>query len=159
MADATEALVLLARVRAGEADAARAAIQEHWPRRRTARSPRPAERTSPALQVLTPPGAVAPAARPASTSCSPPTSTRRSHAWLERLRAAARRRRSTPSSATAPSTPAPRSPPRSCAGSRPTGSPVGFSVIGSPGATLAEVDAALDLRDRARRLRRAHASG
>ena len=62
------------------------------------------------------------AARPASTSCSPPTSTRRSTPGSSAC-APPRAARSTPSSATAPSTPAPRSPPRSPAGSPRTGCP------------------------------------
>src|SRR3954464_4083039 len=55
MAGATEGLVLLARVRAGEADAARAAIEAHW--ERADRSPFAAGGGThlARVQVLTPP--------------------------------------------------------------------------------------------------------
>src|SRR3954449_8404176 len=144
MAGATEGLVLLARVRAGEADAARAAIEEHW--ERADRSPFAAVGGTrlARLQGLTPP---AKRGRRGTRECvllsadvDAPLAP-----WLQRFRAGA----AAPLDAVLgpcalyPGNRGPAALARWIAANR---LPVGFSVIGSPGATLAEVGAALDLR-------------
>src|SRR6185295_15883070 len=135
MRAATDALVLLARVRAGEAGAARDAIAEYWER----------AETSPFAGV---PGThLARRGRRATRECvllsadvDAPLA-----AWLERLRAAA----AGPLDAVLghcafyPGASDPAAFRRWVAANR---LDVGFSVIGSPDATLAEVGAALDLR-------------
>jgi len=145
MAGATEGLVLLARVRAGEADAARAAIEAHW--ERADRSPFAAVGGThlARLQVLTPP---AKRGRRGTRECvllsadvDAPLAP-----WLERFRAAA----AVPLDAVLghcafyPGASDPAAFRRWVERNR---LPVGFSVIGSPDATLAEVGAALALRD------------
>ena len=138
---------MLARVRTGEADAARAAIAAHWPAARQPVRARPGGTHLARLQVLTPPARRLRGRRrtpaehvllaadvdapppPGSSACAPPPPGR-----------------STPSSATAPSTPAPREPAAFARWVAANRLEVGFSVIGSPGATSAEVRAALDLR-------------
>jgi hypothetical protein len=143
---ATEALVVLARVRAGEADAARAAIDEHW--ERAARSP---FATVPGthlarLQVLTPPARRGVRGTRECVLLSADVDAPLAP-WLERFRAAA----AGPLDAVLghcafyPGASAPAPFGRWVEANR---LPVGFSVIGSPDATLAEVGAALDLRDR-----------
>jgi hypothetical protein len=143
---ATEALVLLARLRAGEADAAREAIDEHW--KHAPHSPFadvPGTHLA-RLQMLRPP---ARRGRRGARECvllaadvDAPLA-----AWLERLRAAA----ADPLDAVLghcafyPGAADPAAFGRWVGANR---LPVGFSVIGSPDATLAEVGAALDLRRR-----------
>jgi hypothetical protein len=144
MPGATEGLVVLARVRAGEADAARAAIEEHW--ECADRSPFAAVGGThlARLQVLTPP---AKRSRRGPRACvllcadvDAPLAT-----WLERFRTAA----AAPLDAVLghcafyPGASDPAAFRRWVEANR---LPVGFSVIGSPDATLAEVGAALDLR-------------
>src|SRR5689334_16309147 len=144
MAAATEGLVLLARVRAGEADAARAAIAEHWAR--AERSPFAAVPGThlARLQVLVPP---AKRGRRGTRECvllsadvDAPLA-----AWLERLRVAA----AAPLDAVLghcafyPGASDPAAFRRWVERNR---VPVGFSVIGSPDARLADVGAALELR-------------
>jgi hypothetical protein len=145
MAAATEALVLLARLRSGEADAARAAITERW--ERAPHSPFAAVPGThlARLQVLTPP---ARRGRRGARECvllsadvDAPLAP-----WLERFRAAA----TEPLDAVLchcafyPGASDPAAFRRWVASNR---VPVGFSVIGSPDATLAEVGAALELRE------------
>jgi hypothetical protein len=143
---ATEALIVLARVRAGEADAARAAIATHWEQ-----APRSPFAEVPGthlarLQVLKPP---ARRGRRGARDCvllsadvDAPLAP-----WLERFRAAA----AAPLDAVLghcafyPGADEPSVFARWVAANRLV---VGFSVIGSPDATLAEVGAALDLRAR-----------
>ena len=140
---ATDALVLLARVRTGEADAARAAIAAHWP---AAASPFAAVSGTHLgrLQVLTPParrGRRGPREHVLlAADVDAPLD-----AWLERLRVAAaapldavlRHCAFYPGAADAAAFR------RYVAANRLA---IGFSVIGSPDATLADVGAALDLR-------------
>jgi hypothetical protein len=141
---ATDALVLLARVRAGEAEDARAAIAEHWPPGASPFGAVPGTHLG-RLQVLTPP---ARRARRGPRECvllavdvDAPLET-----WLERFRVAAAGPLDAvlghcpfyPGAADAAGFG------RFVAANRLA---VGFSVIGSPDATLAEVGAALDLRD------------
>jgi len=141
MAAATDAFVVLARVRAGEADAARAAIAERW--ERPPRSPFAAAGGThlARLQVLKPPGRGSRECVLLAADVDAPLA-----AWLERMRAVA---------ATAldavlghcafyPGASDPAAFRRWVAANR---LPVGFSVIGSPDATLADVGAALALRD------------
>jgi hypothetical protein len=143
---ATEGLILLARVRAGEAEAARAGIAEHW--ERAARSPFAAVPGThlARLQVLTPP---ARRGRRGTRECvllaadvDAPLAT-----WLERFRAAA----AAPLDAVLghcafyPGSADGAAFRRWVAANR---LPIGFSVIGSPDATLADVGSALDLRER-----------
>jgi hypothetical protein len=145
MAAATDALVLLARLRSGEADAARAAIAERW--ERAPRSPFAAVPGThlARLQVLKPP---ARRGRRGARECvllsadvDAPLAP-----WLERFRAAA----AEPLDAVLghcafyPGASDPAAFRRWVASNR---LPVGFSVIGSPDATLAEVGAALELRE------------
>jgi hypothetical protein len=143
---ATEALILLARVRAGEADAARAAIEAEW--EQAERSPFadvPGTHLA-RLQILKPP---ARRGRRGARECvllaadvDAPLAP-----WLERFRVAA----AAPLDAVLghcafyPGAADPAAFARWVAANR---VPVGFSVIGSPDATLAEVAAALDLRAR-----------
>jgi hypothetical protein len=144
MAAATEGLVLLARVRAGEADAARAAIAEHWERADPSPFAAAGGTHMARLQVLTPP---AKRGRRGTRECvllaadvDAPLA-----AWLERFRAAA----AAPLDAVLghcafyPGAADPAAFRRWVEANRLA---VGFSVIGSPDATLAEVGAALDLR-------------
>jgi hypothetical protein len=143
---ATEALVVLARVRAGEADAARAAIDEHW--ERAARSPFAAVPGThlARLQVLTPPARRGVRGTRECVLLSADVDAPLAP-WLERFRAAA----AGPLDAVLghcafyPGASAPAPFGRWVEANR---LPVGFSVIGSPDATLAEVGAALDLRER-----------
>jgi hypothetical protein len=145
MAAAIEALVLLARVRGGEADAAREAIAEQW--ERVPHSPFAAAGGThlARLQVLRPP---ARRGRRGTRECvllaadvDAPLA-----AWLERLRGAA----AGPLDAVLghcafyPGAADPAAFSRWVAANRLS---VGFSVVGSPGATLANVEAALALRD------------
>jgi hypothetical protein len=141
MAAATDALVLLARVRAGEADAARAAIAEHW--ERPPRSPFAAAGGThlARLQVLTPPGRGSRECVLLAADVDAPLA-----AWLERFRAGAAAALDAVLGRCAfyPGASDPAAFRRWVAANR---LPVGFSVIGSPDATLAEVGAALELRD------------
>jgi hypothetical protein len=147
MAAATEALVVLARVRTGEADAVRAAIAAHWP---AAASPFAlvAGTHLARLQVLTPPARRLRGRRrtPAEHVLLAADADAPAAAWLERLRAAA----AGPLDAVLahcafyPGTREPAAFARWIAANR---LDVGFSVIGSPGATTSEVRAALALHD------------
>jgi hypothetical protein len=141
MAAATDALVLLARVRAGETDAARAAIAEQWERPRSSPFAAAPGTHLARLQVLEPPGRGSRECVLLAADVDAPVT-----AWLERFRVVA---------ATAldavlghcafyPGASNPAAFRRWVAANR---LPVGFSVIGSPDATLAEVGAALALRD------------
>jgi len=140
----TDALVLLARVRAGEADAARAAIEAHWPANASPFAAVPGTHLG-RLQVLTPParrGRRGPREHVLlAVDVDAPL-----EPWLERFRVAA----AAPLDAVLrhcafyPGTANAAAFGRFVAANRLT---VGFSVIGSPDATLAEVGAALDLRD------------
>src|SRR3954453_16089069 len=144
MAGATEGLVLLARVRAGGGAAARGAIGEHG--ERANRSPFAAVGGThlARLQVLTPP---AKRGRRGTRECvllsadvDAPLAP-----WLERFRAAA----AAPLDAVLghcafyPGASDPAAFRRWVERNR---LPVGFSVTGSPDATVADVDAALELR-------------
>src|SRR5262245_11262 len=140
---ATEALLLLARVRAGEAGDARGAIRAHWPKDASPFAAAGGTHLA-RLQVLTPPAR--------SRRRAP-----REHvllaadvdapldAWIERLRVAA----AGPLDAVLghcafyPGAAEPAAFARWVAANRLS---IGFSVIGSPGATLADVGAALDVR-------------
>ena len=145
MAAATESLVLLARVRAGHADAARAAIREHWP---AEASPFAAVAGTHLgrLQVLTPP-ARRRRRGPHEHVLLAADADAPIDAWVERLRRAA----AVPLDAVFgqcafyPGAAEPAAFARWVAANR---LGIGFSVIGSPSATLAEVGAALDLRER-----------
>jgi hypothetical protein len=145
MAAATEALVLLARVRAGQAKAARAAIRRHWP---ADDSPFAAVEGTHVgrLQVLTPP-ARRRRRTPHEHVLLAADADAPIDAWIERLRAAA----AGPLDAVLgrcafyPGASEPAAFGRWVAANR---LEVGFSVVGSPAATLAEVGAALDLRER-----------
>jgi hypothetical protein len=142
---ATDGVVLLARIRAGEAADARAAIKEHW--QCASRSPFAAVAGThlARLQVLTPP---AKRGRRGPRECvllsadvDAPL-----HTWLERLRAAA----AAPLDAVLGHCafyPGASDPAAFRLWVEANRLPVGFSVIGSPDATLAEVGAALELRD------------
>jgi hypothetical protein len=143
---ATEALIVLARVRTGEAAAARAAIEAQWERARTSPFAAVPGAHLARLQVLEPP---ARRGRRGAGECvllaadvDAPLAR-----WLERFRAAA----AAPLDAVLghcafyPGAADPAAFARWIAANR---VPVGFSVIGSPDATLAEVGAALDLRAR-----------
>jgi hypothetical protein len=142
---AGESVVLLARVRAGEAAAARAAIAEHWPARQSPFALVPGTHLA-RVQVLRPPGRRfrrAPGehlllAADFDGALAP---------WLLALRAAAAGPLDAVLSHCAfyPGTAEPAAFVRWVLANR---TPVGFSVIGSPGATVAEVSEALALRDR-----------
>ena len=141
---AADALVMIARVREGEVDAARAAIAAHWP---AGESPFAAVGGThlARLQVLRPPARRrrrAPAAHvllAADVDGAP-------WAWVERLRAAA----GAPLDAVLghcafyPGSAEPAAFARFVAANQVR---VGFSVIGSPGATVEEVGEALALRE------------
>jgi hypothetical protein len=144
MAGATDALVLLARIRDGEAGAARKAIAEHW--EDAARSPfADTGGTHLArLQVLRPPPR---RGRRGTRECvllaadvDAPLA-----AWLERLRTVAADGLDAVLGHCAfyPGASDPAAFRRWVAANRVA---VGFSVIGSPDATVAKVGAALDLR-------------
>jgi hypothetical protein len=147
MTAATEALVVLARVRTGEADAARAAIAEHWP---AAASPfaHVAGTHLARLQVLTPPARRLRGRRrtPAEHVLLAADADAPAAAWLERLRTAA----AGPLDAVLghcafyPGAREPAAFARWIAANR---LEVGFSVLGSPGATSADIRAALGLRE------------
>src|SRR3954463_9303576 len=141
MGAATDAFVLLAPGRAREGDAAPAATAECW--ERPPRSPFAAAGGThlARLQVLKPPGRGSRECVLLAADVDAPLA-----AWLERMRAVA---------ATAldavlghcafyPGASDPAAFRRWVAANR---LPVGFSVIGSPGAALADVGAALALRD------------
>jgi hypothetical protein len=143
---ATEALIVLARVRAGEADAARAAIAAHWEDAECSPFAAAPGTHLARLQVLKPP---ARRGRRGARECvllaadvDAPLAP-----WLARFRAAA----AAPLDAVLghcafyPGAAEPAAFARWVAANR---VPVGFSVIGSPDATLAEVGAALELRAR-----------
>jgi hypothetical protein len=143
---ATEALILLARVRDGEADAARAAIAAHWEDAECSPFAAAPGTHLARLQVLKPP---ARRGRRGARECvllaadvDAPLAP-----WLARFRAAA----AAPLDAVLghcafyPGAAEPAAFARWVAANR---VPVGFSVIGSPDATLAEVGAALELRAR-----------
>jgi hypothetical protein len=145
MAGATDGLVLLARLRTGEADAARAAIEAHW--KGVERSPFAAVPGThlARLQVLVPPAKRGRrGARECVLLCADVDAPR--SAWIERFRAAA----AAPLDAVLghcafyPGASDPAAFRRWVEANR---LPVGFSVIGSPDASLAEVGAALELRD------------
>jgi hypothetical protein len=142
---ATEGLIVLARIRAGEADAARAAIAEHWEHAPSSPFADAGGTHLARLQVLRPP---ARRGRRGARECvllaadvDAPLAP-----WVERFRAAA----AAPLDAVLghcafyPGAADPAAFGRWVAANR---VPVGFSVIGSPDATLAEVGAALDLRE------------
>src|SRR3954447_6737775 len=141
MAAATDAFVVLARVRAGEADAARAAIAECW--ERPPRSPFAAAGGThlARLQVLKPPGRGSRECVLLAAGVDAPLA-----AWLEGFRAAAAGALDAVLGHCAfyPGTSDPAAFRRWVAANR---LPVGFSVIGSPDATLPEVGAALELRE------------
>jgi hypothetical protein len=141
VAAATDALVLLARVRAGEAAAARAAIAEHW--ERLPRSPFAAAGGThlARLQVLEPPGRGSRECVLLAADVDAPLA-----AWLERFRAVAAAALDAVLGHCAfyPGASDPAAFRRWVAGNR---LPVGFSVIGSPDARLVDVGAALELRD------------
>jgi hypothetical protein len=137
-------LIVLARVRSGEADVARAAIEEHW--EHASPSPFAAARGThlARLQVLRPPTR---RGRRGARECvllaadvDAPLAP-----WLERFRVSA----AAPLDAVLghcafyPGVADPAAFGRWIAANR---VPVGFSVIGSPDATLDEVGAALDVR-------------
>jgi hypothetical protein len=146
MPPVTEALVVLARVRSGEADAARAAIAAHWP-------PDASPFATPGgthlgrLQVLTPPGRRRRGGRRGplehvllAADVDAPLG-----GWIERLRVSA----AGPLDAVLghcafyPGAGEPAAFAHWIAANRLT---VGFSVVGSPGARLDDVAAALRLR-------------
>jgi hypothetical protein len=140
---ATAALVLIARVRAGEEAAAADAIAAHWP---AGDSPFAAAGGThlARLQVLRPPrrrrGTAAAHVLLAADVDAP------LWPWVERLRATAGPQLDAVLGHCAfyPGSAGPAAFIRFVRANR---VPVGFSVIGSPGATLAEVSAALELRD------------
>jgi hypothetical protein len=143
VAAATEALVLLARVRAGEEDAARAAIEEHWSTGESPFAAVPGTHLG-RLQVLRPPARRGRRGTREhvllAVDADAPV-----RAWLARFRTAA-----------GPQLDAvlghcafyPGAADGAAFGRWVDANrlPVGFSVIGSPDATLAEVSDALDLR-------------
>jgi hypothetical protein len=141
---ATEALVLLARVRAGEADAARAAIAEHWRADASPFALVPGTHLG-RLQVLRPPARRSRRGTREhvllAADADAPV-----RAWIERLRAAAAPQLDAVLGHCAfyPGAADPAAFARWVEGNRLA---VGFSVIGSPDATLAEVSDALALRD------------
>jgi hypothetical protein len=141
---ATEALVLLARVRAGEAEDARAAIAAHWDADVSPFS-RVAGTHLARLQVLRPPArrgrrGTREHVLLAADADAP------LHAWIERLRTAAAPALDAVLGHCAfyPGAAEPAAFGRWVEANRLA---VGFSVIGSPDATLAEVSQALALRD------------
>jgi hypothetical protein len=141
---ATESLVLLVRVRAGQAEAARTAIRDHWPAHASPFAAAGGTHLG-RLQVLTPParrGRRGPQEHVLlAADADAPLA-----AWLERLRVAA----AGPLDAVFghcafyPGTAEPAAFARWVAANR---LEIGFSVIGSPDATLAEVGDALGLRE------------
>jgi hypothetical protein len=145
MRSATASLVMLARVRAGEADAARAAIAAHWPPGASPFAAVPGTHLA-RLQVLTPPARRRRRRRtPAAHLLLAADADAPIETWIERLRTAA----AAPLDevlrhcAFYPGAAEPAAFARFVAANR---LEVGFSVIGSPGATVAEVGAALALR-------------
>jgi hypothetical protein len=138
---ATDALVVVARLRAGEAEAARAAIAAHWDGAERSPFAAVAGTHLARLQVLKPPGRGARECVLLAADVDAPLA-----AWLERFCAAA----AAPLDAVLghcafyPGAADPAAFRRWVAANR---VPVGFSVVGSPDATLAEVGAALDLRE------------
>jgi hypothetical protein len=140
---ATEALVLVARVRAGEADAARAAIRDHWGAGSSPFAAVPGTHLA-RLQVMRPPArrgrrGTRDHVLLAADADAPVD------AWIERFRAAA----ALPLDAVLghcafyPGAADPAAFGRWVQANR---LKIGFSVIGSPDATLAEVSDALALR-------------
>ena len=142
-AAATEALLVLARVRAGEAGDAREAIKAHWPKDASPFAAAGGTHLA-RLQVLTPP-ARSRRRTPAEHVLLAADVDAPLDAWVERLRTAA------PGPLDAvlghcafyPGAAEPAAFARFIAANRLS---IGFSVIGSAGASLAEVGAALDLR-------------
>jgi len=141
---ATEALVLLARVRAGEADAARAAIRDHWCGESSPFAAVPGTHLG-RLQVLRPPArrgrrGTREHVLLAADADAP------LRAWLERLRTAAGPQLDAVLGHCAfyPGVADAAAFGRWIEANRLA---VGFSVIGSPDATLAEVSDALALRE------------
>jgi hypothetical protein len=145
VAEATEALVLLARVRAGHAQAARDAVRDHWPADASPFAAADGTHVG-RLQVLTPPGRRR-RRTPHEHVLLAADADAPIDAWIERLRAAA------PGPLDAvfghcafyPGAAEAAAFGRWVAANR---LDVGFSVIGAPAATLAEVGAALDLSER-----------
>jgi hypothetical protein len=140
---ATEALVLLARVRAGEADAARAAIKDHWSAGSSPFAAVPGTHLA-RLQVLRPPARRGRrGARDHVLLAADADAPLR--AWIERFRVVA----AAPLDAVLghcafyPGAADPAAFRRWVQANRLA---VGFSVIGSPDATLADVSDALALR-------------
>ena len=142
-ARSTEALLLLARVRAGEARDAKDAILDHWPKHASPFTAVGGTHLA-RLQVLTPPARSRRRA-PGEHLLLAADVDAPLDAWIERLRTAA----AGPLDAVLghcafyPGAAEPAAFARWVAANRLS---IGFSVIGSPGATLAEVGAALDLR-------------
>jgi hypothetical protein len=142
-AAATEALLVLARVRAGEAGDAREAIKAHWPKDASPFAAAGGTHLA-RIQVLTPPARSRRRA-PAEHLLLAADVDAPLDAWIERLRTAA------PGPLDAvlghcafyPGAAEPAAFARWIAANRLS---IGFSVVGSPGASLAEVAAALDLR-------------
>jgi hypothetical protein len=141
---ATEALVLLARVRAGEEEDARRAIADHWEHAETSPFAAVPGTHLARLQVLRPPArrgrrGTREHVLLAADADAPV------RAWLERLRAAAGPQLDAVLGHCAfyPGASDPAAFRRWVAANR---LPVGFSVIGSPDATLAEVTDALALQ-------------
>jgi hypothetical protein len=147
MTAATEALVVLARVRTGEADAARGAIAEHWPADASPFARVPGTHLA-RLQLLTPPARRLRGRRrtPAEHVLLAADGDAPAAAWLEGLRVAAAGALDAVLGHCAfyPGTREPAAFARWIAANR---LEVGFSVVGSPGATAADVRAALDLRE------------
>jgi hypothetical protein len=141
---ATEALVLLARVRAGEEDAARAAIAEHWNAGRSPFALVPGTHLG-RLQVLRPPARRGRRGTREHVLLAADADAPR-HAWLERFRAAAAPQLDAVLGHCAfyPGASDPAAFGRWVDANRLA---IGFSVIGSPDATLAEVSDALALRE------------
>ena len=143
-AAATEALLVLARVRAGKGGDAREAIEAHWPKDASPFAAAGGTHLA-RLQILTPPARSRRRA-PAEHLLLAADVDAPLDAWVERLRTAA------PGPLDAvlghcafyPGTREPAAFARWIAANR---LDVGFSVIGSPGATTADVRAALGLRD------------
>ena len=143
MRAATEALVLLARVRAGEEEAARAAIAEHWDAGRSPFAAVPGTHLG-RLQVLRPPARRGLRGTRAHVLLAADADAPR-RAWIERLRSVA-----------APQLDAvlghcafyPGAADAAAFGRWVDANrlEVGFSVIGSPDATLADVSDALAVR-------------
>lgn len=143
MGPATEALVLLARVRAGEAEAARTAIEEHWPEHASPFALVPGTHLG-RLQVLRPPARRGRrGAREHVLLAADADAPLR--AWIERFRVAAGPQLDAVLGHCAfyPGASDPAAFGRWVDANR---LDIGFSVIGSPDATRAEVSAALALR-------------